>query len=260
MNDMRLSIVIPCLDEEKTLPSVIGKSLASLHRLGIDGEVLVVDNGSRDHSVRVARQAGARVVHCRERGYGHALAYGLRAAKGRYLIMGDADDSYDFGAIDGFVEQLDAGYDLVMGSRLRGKIERGAMPWLNRYVGTPVLTGILNRLFGTRISDCNCGMRGLTREAFGRMRLAAGGMEFASEMLIQAATLRMKVKEIPIDFHRDKRGRHSHLSMWRDGWRHLICLLSYAWRRSRGGQGNAEEQASRRTVWPWVVGAALVSV
>jgi len=226
--DIEFSIVIPCLNEEKTLPIVIKKALGSLERLKLKGEVVVSDNGSTDRSVEVAEKLGARVVPAPEKGYGNALKYGFSEARGQFLIHGDADDSYDFSNIDGYVQYLRKGYDLVIGTRLKGMIEKGAMPFLHRYLGTPVLTFILNLFFGTRISDCNCGMRGLTKKAFEKMALTSGGMEFASEMVIKAGILKLKIKEIPITLHRDKRDHAPHLNTWGDGWRHLRFMLLYA--------------------------------
>lgn len=225
---IEFSIVIPCLNEEKTLPIVIKKGLGSFNRLKINGEVLVADNGSTDKSVKIAEELGARVVHCLERGYGNALRCGIGNAYGKYVITGDADDSYDFSKIEGFVHYLRKGYDLVIGTRLKGKIEEGAMPPLHRYLGTPVLTFVLNLLFGTRISDCNCGMRGITKKAFQKLNLTSTGMEFASEMMIKAGILKIKIKEIPITLYRDKRDRRPHLNTWSDGWRHLRFMLLYA--------------------------------
>lgn len=231
-NSQELSIVIPCLNEEKTLPIVIKKGLASFKRLGISGEVVVADNGSTDNSVKIAQENGARVVHCPKKGYGNALIGGFSEAHGKYLIMGDADDSYNFAEIDDFVKYLRQGYDIVMGTRLKGQIKKGAMPWLHRYLGTPVLTFILNLLFGTKISDCNCGMRGLTKKAFYKLDLHSSGMEFASEMIVKAGILKLKLKEIPITLYCDKRNRIPHLHPWRDGWRHLKFMLLY-WKKNK---------------------------
>jgi len=222
------SVVIPCLNEAKTLPIVIAKALNAFKRLGIQGEVVVADNGSTDGSVKVAEHAGARVIHCVEKGYGNALIAGFKNARGKYMIMGDADDSYNFEEIDGYVENLRAGYDLVIGTRLKGHIQKGAMPFLHRYLGTPVLTFLLNLFFGTKISDCNCGMRGITKTAFEKLQLESHGMEFASEMIIKAGILKLKIKEIPITLYKDKRDRKPHLNTWRDGWRHLKFMLLYA--------------------------------
>ncbi len=227
-NSKELSIVIPCLNEAKTLPIVIKKGLDSFKRLKIEGEVIIADNGSSDNSVEIAKKHGARVVHCPKKGYGNALIGGFNKAYGKYLIMGDADDSYNFAEIDDFVKYLRQGYGIVMGTRLKGRIEKGAMPWLHRYLGTPVLTFILNLFFGTKISDCNCGMRGLTKETFRKLDLHSSGMEFASEMIIKAGILKLKLKEIPITLYPDKRDRSPHLHTWRDGWRHLKFMLLYA--------------------------------
>jgi glycosyltransferase involved in cell wall biosynthesis len=209
------------------LPIVIKKALDSFKRLNINGEVVISDNGSTDNSVRIAEENGARVVHCPKKGYGNALICGFNNAYGKYLIMGDADDSYNFSEIDEFVKYLREGNDIVMGTRLKGKIEKDAMPFLHRYLGTPVLTVILNLFFGTKISDCNCGMRGLTKEAFRKLDLHSAGMEFASEMIIKTGILKLKLKEIPITLYCDKRDRPPHLHTWRDGWRHLKFMLLY---------------------------------
>jgi glycosyltransferase involved in cell wall biosynthesis len=228
-----VSIIIPCLNEASTLPIVIEKALKSFKRLNLRGEVVVSDNGSTDGSVKVASKFGARVIHCAQKGYGNALRYGFKQAKGKYFIMGDADDSYDFSNIDKFVSELRKGADLVMGTRLKGTIHRGAMPWLHRYLGTPVLTFLINLFFGTRISDCNCGMRGLTKEAFEKLHLKSGGMEFASEMVIKAGIQNLKIMEIPIHFYKDKRGRKPHLKTWSDGWRHLKFIFVSFFSKSR---------------------------
>jgi glycosyltransferase involved in cell wall biosynthesis len=225
---LEVSIVIPCLDEEKTIAICVAKGVAALRANGLRGEVVVSDNGSTDRSVQVATEAGARVVRCPVRGYGAALQYGFEQARGRYLIMGDADDSYDFGLIPRFVEKLRAGNPFVMGSRMRGTIDPGAMPVLNRYLGTPVLSAVLNGLFGTAISDCNCGMRGIERSALLSIGATSPGMEYASEMIVKAAVHGIPIVEVPIDFHRDKRDRPPHLRPWRDGWRHLRLLLWHA--------------------------------
>ena len=224
-----VSVVIPCLDEVKTLGAVIEKALAAFGRLGIRGEVVVADNGSTDGSVALAERLGARVVHVTARGYGNALRHGMAAASGRLLIMGDADDTYDFGEMDRFLEQYRAGAQLVMGTRLSpGTILPGANPWLNRNLGTPVLTFILNRLFGTRIRDVNCGLRAIDREKFHELGLLSEGMEFASEMLIKATVQDLRIAEVPVTLHPDRRGRPPHLRRWRDGWRHLEFMLLHA--------------------------------
>jgi glycosyltransferase involved in cell wall biosynthesis len=222
-------VVIPCLDEVRTLGAVVAKALATFDRLGIHGEVLVADNGSTDGSVALAERLGARVVHVEARGYGSALRHGLAAGRGRLLVMGDADDTYDFGELDRFLAQHRAGAQFVMGTRLPpGIILPGANPWLNRNLGTPVLTFVLNRLFGTRIRDVNCGLRAIDREAFRGMGLVSEGMEFASEMLIKAAVQDLRIAEVPVTLHPDRRGRPPHLRRWRDGWRHLEFMLLHA--------------------------------
>jgi len=225
---IEVSIVIPCLNEEETLAIVIKKGLESFKRLKINGEVVVSDNGSTDNSVSIAKRYGARVIHCPDRGYGNALKCGFKEAKGKYIIQGDADDSYDFSRIEGFVKYLRKGYDMVIGTRLKGEIEKGAMPFLHQYLGTPVLTFVLNFLFGTKITDCNCGMRGIRKDAIEKMNLTSSGMEFASEMVIKTGIMKMKVKEIPIKLWKDKRSKPPHLNTWRDGWRHLKFMLLYA--------------------------------
>ncbi len=225
---IELSIVIPCLNEEKTLPIVINKCFNTLKRLGINGEVIVADNGSTDSSVQIAESLGARVVHVPKRGYGNALIGGMSAARGKYIIIGDADDSYNFEEIDDFIKHIREDHNIVIGTRLKGNIEKGAMPFLHRYLGTPVLTFVLNRLFKPGISDCNCGMRCLTKDSFDRLKLESPGMEFASEMMIKAGLLKMKIKEIPITLYKDKREKRPHLNTWRDGWRHLKFMFLYS--------------------------------
>jgi hypothetical protein len=224
-----VSVVIPCLDEARTLGAVIAKAQRAFRELGIVGEVVVADNGSTDGSIEIATSAGARVVHVPVRGYGNALRHGMREARGRFLVMGDADDTYDFGELGRFVERFEAGADFVMGTRLPpGVILPGANPWLHRNLGTPVLTFILNRLFGTRIRDVNCGMRGIARERFLELDLRSEGMEFASEMLIKAAVQELRIAEVPVTLHPDRRGRPPHLRRWRDGWRHLEFMVLHA--------------------------------
>lgn len=225
---VELSIVLPCLNEVKTLPACIEKAREAIAQLGIGGEIIVADNGSTDGSQSLAQSFGARVVDVPIRGYGAALIWGIQEARGRYIVMGDADDSYDFREAVPMVEKLMVGYDLCMGTRLRGKIEPGAMPWKHRYLGTPVLTSIVNVLFKSSFSDVNCGMRAFTKEAFFRLRLESTGMEFASEMLVKASILQLKAAEIPITLHKDGRDRRPHLKTWSDGWRHLKYILLFA--------------------------------
>jgi glycosyltransferase involved in cell wall biosynthesis len=223
--ELTLSVVIPCLNEEENITKVVGLARDVLLREGISGEVIVADNASEDRSAELAAAAGARVVHEPRRGYGSAYLAGFAAARGKYIVMGDADLTYDFNEIPRFVEQLDAGADLVMGDRM-DNIQPGAMPWLHRYVGNPILSGILNFFFKTGIRDAHCGMRGLRREALPAMDLRTPGMEFASEMVIRASKARLDIREFPIEYH--PRGGESKLSSFRDGWRHLRFLLVHS--------------------------------
>ena len=223
-----LTILMPCLNEAATVGSCIAKARDFLQRAGIEGEVLVADNGSDDGSRAVAERAGARIVQVAERGYGAALAGGIAAARGRYVIMGDADDSYDFGRLEPFVEKLRQGYPLVMGNRFKGGIRRGAMPPLHRYLGNPVLSFVGRLLFGARVGDFHCGLRGFDRKAVGALDLRTSGMEFASELVVKAALAGWRVAEVPITLHPDGRGRPAHLRSWRDGWRHLRFLLLFS--------------------------------
>jgi glycosyltransferase involved in cell wall biosynthesis len=228
-SELELSVVIPCLNEAATIGTVVAKALAAMSRLGIPGEVVVSDNGSTDGSPSLAERAGARVVHAQRRGYGAALRLGMTAATGRMLVMGDADDTYNFDEIEPFISELRSGAELVMGTRLPpGKMLPGANPWLNRWVGTPALTFVLNRLFGTQIRDTNCGMRALTKRCFEKLALKSDGMEFASEMVIKAGLHRVRMAEVPVTLYPDRRERRPHLRRWRDGWRHLEFMLLYA--------------------------------
>jgi glycosyltransferase involved in cell wall biosynthesis len=223
-----LTILMPCLNEAATVALCIAKARGFLERTGIDGEVLVADNGSVDGSLLVAQRAGARVVEVARRGYGAALAGGIAAARGRYVVMGDADDSYDFGCLDPFVTRLREGYPLVMGNRFRGGIRKGAMPLLHRYLGNPVLSFVGRLLFRARVGDFHCGLRGFDREAIASLHLRTTGMEFASELVVKAALAGWRIAEVPIVLHPDGRGRASHLRSWRDGWRHLRFLLLFS--------------------------------
>ncbi len=225
--ELELTVLLPCLNEAETLEACIRKARACLTRLGIYGEVIVADNGSTDGSQALARQAGARVVDVALRGYGAAIYHGARAALGRHIIMGDADDSYDFSRLDAFVEALRHGADLVMGNRFAGGIHPGAMPWKNRYLGNPLLSSIGRLCFRTPIRDFHCGLRGFTRDAFVRMNLQTTGMEFASEMVIKATLLGLRVVEVPTTLNKDGRTRPPHLRPWRDGWRHLRFMLLF---------------------------------
>ncbi|MGI8508468.1 MAG: glycosyltransferase family 2 protein [Gemmatimonadaceae bacterium] len=225
---IELSIVLPCLNEAETLATCIRKANDGIRANGIMGEVVVADNGSTDGSQQIARDLGARVVHVPVRGYGAALQWGIDAARGRYIIMADSDDSYDLSGIAPFVERLRAGDELVMGNRFRGGIKPGAMPPLHRYLGNPVLSGLGRLFFNTPAKDFHCGMRGFTKEAAQRLDLRTTGMEFASEMVVKATIARMRVSEVPTTLSPDGRSRPPHLRSWRDGWRHLRFLLLYS--------------------------------
>jgi glycosyltransferase involved in cell wall biosynthesis len=230
-----VAFILPCLNEAVTLGACVTRAQQAIaevkRRYGISGEVIVADNGSTDGSQKIARDLGARVVDIPERGYGAALIGGFLAAHADYLVMGDSDSSYDFIEAVPMIGALLEGADLCMGSRFRGKILPGAMPWKNRYIGNPVLSGILRMFFRTSISDAHCGMRALTRSTYERLNLSATGMEFASEMVLKAALLEVKIVEVPVTLSPDGRGRPPHLNPWRDGLRHLIYmfLLSPTW-------------------------------
>lgn len=230
-----VSIVMPCLNEAASLAHCIANARAALDKIhdlyGLTGEIIVADNGSTDGSQALATTLGARVVAVEERGYGAALIGGFEAAAGRYLLMADADGSYNF--LDGveMIQRLHEGGDLCMGSRFKGRIEADAMPWKNRYIGNPILTGILNLFFNSGISDAHCGLRAITRDAFFALRLTGTGMEFASEMVIKASLKKMRIDEVPATLSKDLRDRPPHLRPWRDGWRHLryLLMLSPRW-------------------------------
>jgi len=223
-----VSAIIPCLNEELTLAICINKVMDAFTRLGIQGEVIIGDNGSTDKSVKIAKSLGARVIHQPVKGYGAAISAAAHAAKGKYLIMADADDSYDWSQIDVFVDALEGGADFVMGNRFAGGIEPGAMPPLHRYLGNPVLSGIARVLYHSPIRDFHCGMRAFTREAFQKMSTRSTGMEFASEMIINAHRAGLIIHEVPIKLYPDKRNRPPHLRSFRDGWRHLRLLIAHA--------------------------------
>jgi hypothetical protein len=224
---LELTILMPCLNEAETLGTCVRKAMDYLARSGIAGEVLVADNGSTDGSQEIARGLGARVVPVAERGYGAALIAGIAAARGRFVIMGDSDDSYDFTALDPFVAQLRKGYQLVMGNRFRGGIKPGAMPPLHRYLGNPVLSTIGRIFFRSPVKDFHCGLRGFDREAMIALDLRAPGMEFASEMVVKATVNGLRITEVPTTLSPDGRSRPPHLRSWRDGWRHLRFLLVF---------------------------------
>ncbi|PWT90785.1 MAG: dolichol-P-glucose synthetase [Proteobacteria bacterium] len=222
------SVVIPCLNEANSLAFCIDKAIAAFQQSGLRGEVVVADNGSTDGSVEIAEAHGARVVRVPERGYGAALKAGIAASRGTFIIMGDADDSYDFGEVPNFVEKLRQGYDLVMGNRFRGGIRPGAMPPLHKYFGNPGLTALLNTLFHAGVGDSYCGMRGFSRAVYDRLDVRSTGMEFALEFVIKATQIGARISEIPIILWPDKRGRPPHLRSFRDGWRSLRFMLMYA--------------------------------
>src|ERR687894_862470 len=223
--ELELSVVIPCLDEAQSIELVVSKALATMEREGIAGEVVVADNGSTDGSPELAESAGARVVNEPRKGYGSAYLAGFDAARGKYILMGDADDTYDFTQIARFLGPLDEGAEMVIGNRMSG-LQPGSMPWLHRYIGNPLLTGILNLFFRTGVRDAHCGMRAFRREILGQLDLRTTGMEFASEMVIRAAKAKLDIRQLPIDYH--PRGGTSKLSSFRDGWRHLRFLLVHS--------------------------------
>ncbi len=222
---MELTILMPCLNEAETVATCVRKARGFLERMAIDGEVLVADNGSTDGSPGLALQAGARVVPVAQKGYGSALIGGINAASGRFVIMADADDSYDFSLLDAFVDGLRAGNKMVIGHRFRGGIRRGAMPFLHRYLGNPALSFAGRLLFSSRIGDFHCGLRGVDRAAVLQLGLHAPGMEFASEMIVKATLAGWRIAEVPTTLSPDGRSRAPHLRSWRDGWRHLRFLL-----------------------------------
>ncbi len=228
MERRRVSVVLPCLDEELTVVGCIEEARRGIEALGHEPEILVVDNGSTDRTAEVAGAAGARVIREPRPGYGSALDRGIREATGDFVVLGDADGSYRFDDLGPLLAPLEQGADLVMGSRVRGRIEPGAMPALHRYLGTPVLTRIVNIIFRLKITDVNCGQRALTPAAARALDLRAAGMEFASEMVIKAALAGLKIEEVPVDLRRDRRERAPHLRTWRDGWRHLRFILLFA--------------------------------
>lgn len=227
-DEIELSVVMPCLNERLTVGSCVHAALGTLRAAGIAGEVIVADNGSTDGSPEIAAAEGARVVSVAAKGYGNALIGGIMAARGTYVLMADADGSYELEHIPRFLEQLRAGKDLVVGNRFRGGIERGAMPPLHRYLGNPVLTGLGRLFFNSPCGDFHCGMRAFRRDSFLRMDIRSTGMEFASEMVVKASLLGMQVGEAPTSLRPDGRNRRPHLRTWRDGWRHLRFLLMYS--------------------------------
>jgi glycosyltransferase involved in cell wall biosynthesis len=228
MADKELTILMPCLNEAETIASCVGKALGFLKQSGIDGEVLIADNGSTDGSQEIARALGARVVAIEQKGYGAALIGGIEMSEGHYIIIGDADDSYDLSGLERFVERLRDGADLVMGNRFKGGITPGAMPILHKYLGNPVLSGLGRLLFNSKVSDFHCGLRGFNADRVRSLHLMTTGMEFASEMVVRASLAGYRIEEVPTTLALDGRTRRPHLRTWQDGWRHLRFLLIYS--------------------------------
>ena len=228
LGEVEVSIVMPCLNEAETLELCIRKAQQAIARHGLRAEIILADNGSTDGSQQLAQSLGARVVAVKEKGYGSALRGGVEAARGRYIVMGDSDDSYDFSSIYPFIEKLRAGHDLVMGNRFQGGIFPGAMPWKHRWIGNPVLTGIGRLFFHCPAGDFHCGLRAFSKAAYQRMELQTTGMEFASEMVIKSTLKGLSIAEVPTVLHKDGRSRPPHLRSWRDGWRHLRFMLLFS--------------------------------
>ncbi|WP_066224765.1 glycosyltransferase family 2 protein [Formosa haliotis] len=226
--NIELTVVMPCLNEVETLAICIKKAQSFFETNHVVGEIIIADNGSTDGSITIAKQLNARVVHVNEKGYGNALKGGIEAANGIYIIMADADDSYDFSALLPFLTQLRAGYDLVVGNRFKGGIKKGAMPFLHKYLGNPVLSFIGKLFFKININDFHCGLRGFSKEAYKKMNLKTSGMEFASEMIVKSKLKNLKITEVPTILHPDGRSRKPHLNTWQDGWRHLRFLSLYS--------------------------------
>jgi glycosyltransferase involved in cell wall biosynthesis len=223
-----LTVLMPCLNEAETLARCIDKARRYISRSGIDAEVMIADNGSTDGSQQIAREHGATVIDVPAKGYGSALMAGIQAASGRFVIMGDSDDSYDFSDLDPFVDKLREGNELVMGNRFQGGIKPGAMPALHRYLGNPVLTTIGRVFFHSPCGDFHCGLRGFSRDAILGLDLQSPGMEFASEMVVKATLNGLSITEVPTTLSPDGRSRPPHLRSWRDGWRHLRFLLLFS--------------------------------
>ncbi len=224
----KLSIIMPCLNEAETLGICISKAKNFLNTNNINGEIIIADNGSTDDSLQIAMELGAQVVSIKKKGYGNALMGGINAARGQFIIMGDSDDSYDFSSLEPFMRELEKGYDLVMGNRFKGGIDQGAMPFLHKYLGNPILSFIGNLFFKVGIGDFHCGLRAFRTQAIRDLNLKTGGMEFASEMVVKAKLAGLKITEVPTILSRDGRSGKPHLNSWRDGWRHLRFLLIYS--------------------------------
>lgn len=228
MNKTNISVVLPCLNEEKTILHCINNANNGIKESNLNGEVIVADNGSTDGSIKISTDANAKVVSVKDKGYGSALNGGIQSASGDYIIMGDSDSTYNFEDIPKFVEQLDKGYDLVIGNRFLGGIEKGAMPILNKFVGNPVLSFIAKKLFNSNIGDFHCGLRGFTKEAYKKMELRSSGMEFATEMIAKATLLNLKITEVPTTLSVSISPRTPHLKPFRDGLRHLNLMMTYS--------------------------------
>lgn len=228
MTPLHISIIIPCLNEAKTIVSCIRKANQALEEGAWSGEIIVADNGSTDGSIALSKEAGAKVISVAEPGYGAAIQGGVLASKGSFIIMADGDDSYNFLEIRPFIEKWQQGYHFVMGNRFLGGIMPDAMPFLHRYVGNPVLSFIGRLFFKNSFGDFHCGMRGFSRQAFDQMDLHTSGMEFASEMVVKASLLQIPSAEVPVTLYKDGRGGPSHLNTWSDGWRHLRFLLLFS--------------------------------
>ena len=228
-NKLGISIIMPCLNEEQTLGICVTKAKTALSKQSIfPAEIIIADNGSTDKSIKIASSLGARVVNIENKGYGNAIRGGIKAAKYNYIIMGDADDSYDFSEIESFIDKLEEGYDLVMGNRFEGGIEKGAMPWSHRYIGNPILSGLGRVFYRTNIGDFHCGMRGFRKDSIEKINLCTTGMEFASEMVVKASLFGLKITEVPCKLYPDGRNRPPHLRSIPDGLRHLRFLLIYS--------------------------------
>lgn len=225
---MELTILMPCLNEAETLRKCIKKAKYWMEINNIDGEVLIADNGSNDGSQTIAIESGARLINVKEKGYGSALASGIKNSFGEYIIMGDCDDSYDFLNLNLFIDKLRDGFDLVMGNRFKGGVEKGAMPFLHKYIGNPALSFLGRIFFHSDIGDFHCGLRGFKKEILGRLKLQSTGMEFASEMVVKSVIFNLRIAEVPTKLFQDGRSRPPHLRTWSDGWRHLRFLLMYS--------------------------------
>ena len=226
--DPELSIVMPCLNEQETLAICIKKAQGFLKTHQVVGEIIVADNGSEDGSQKIAKEQGVRLIIVKDKGYGNALKAGINSAIGKYVIMADADNSYNFAALMPFLEKLREGFDMVIGNRFKGGIEKGAMPFLHRYLGNPILSYMGRLFYEVKIKDFHCGLRGFSKEAFNQMNLRTSGMEFASEMIVKSRLNNLQITEVPTRLHRDGRSRKPHLNTWSDGWRHLRFLMLYS--------------------------------